>query len=171
MRALPDSRVVVSVITSLLYGCSADPSPTTAGDLGGNATEGAGGKAATGGAGGSATGGSGGENATGGGAGTSAGGSAGKGGSAGGSGSAGAGGSGGALPRTVGACENLPAPNVWENITPSASHPEKWCSRGDTTCTPQQTISTYGAHDLEADPTVSGKIYLGTDTLGLWKTV
>ena len=69
----------------------------------------------------------------------------------------------------VGACNQLGTPGKWENITAPDLHQERWCSRGATNC-PANPISTYGAHALAVDPVHAGTVYLGTDTLGFWKT-
>jgi hypothetical protein len=98
-----------------------------------------------------------------------------------GSGSSGAGGAGGAgdaggdaamdgnVTHVVGACSSLPAPGTWENITPPQLDSSQWCVPGSMGC-PNGPTSTYGAHYFAIDPNNSGTIYLGTSSLGLWKT-
>ncbi len=83
------------------------------------------------------------------------------------------GGSGGAPifnppPHQVGACDKLGTAGVLENITPADLHFESWCQ--PSAMCPAGAIITYGAHGLAADPTVSGKLWLGTAAMGIWKT-
>jgi hypothetical protein len=73
-----------------------------------------------------------------------------------------------APPHIVGTCDSLGTPGAWQNITPAALHSENWCGPGPT-C-PTGSTQTYGAHGLAADPTTSGKLWLGTGGLGFWKT-
>ena len=69
----------------------------------------------------------------------------------------------------IGSCTTLPAAGTLENITPAALDFAKWCVRGGD-CSAPGSIETYGAHGLAIDPSDSGTLYLGTDTLGFWKT-
>ena len=76
---------------------------------------------------------------------------------------------GDAMPvHVVGACANLAAAGVLENVTPSQLNPQSWCWPGSTGCSGAN--STYGAHFFVLDPNHSGTILLGTSSLGIWKS-
>jgi len=106
--------------------------------------------------------------ATGGAAGSAGGGSVGTAG-AGIGGAAGGGADGGSLPEHhVGSCDALPAVGTWENVTPAQLGAQNWCVPGGA-CSANQK-GTYGTNSFVLDPNNSGTIYLGTSSLGIWKT-
>ncbi|HEV8245087.1 MAG TPA: hypothetical protein VGP93_04940 [Polyangiaceae bacterium] len=97
------------------------------------------------------------------------------------SGTSGVGGSGGSSTHVIQACPSAdqggPTPGVWENITPAVLQQEKWCwpAWNDTCPAPGQTsangnISTYGTNAVAIDPNDNSIVYLGTSSLGLFKT-
>jgi collagen type VII alpha len=111
-------------------------------------------------------------------------------GSSGSTGSSGAAGSSGATSsnnskpplHTVGACDNLPAAGTWEDITPAALNSQNWCTpdfgSDPKSCGQPEyvnpntgTTATYGAHTVALDPNTAGTAYLGTSSLGIWKTL
>jgi hypothetical protein len=75
-----------------------------------------------------------------------------------------------APPHRVGACDKLGAAGTIENITPTQLNPGTWCDPGDKSCPGTGQKSTYGAHLVTLDPVTSGTLYLGTDSMGLWKS-
>jgi hypothetical protein len=76
----------------------------------------------------------------------------------------------------VQACVDLPS-GTWQDITPAALHRDWWCtpdfkstgcgSPGDSS---PGKIATYGAHYVAVAPSAPGTLYLGTSSLGLWKS-
>jgi hypothetical protein len=104
-------------------------------------------------------------------------GSAGRGG---GSGSTGSGGAAeGGAPHMVQACPATQGAGAgtWENITPSQLDYTKWCTpQWNTSCPgPGETsangkLATYGTNAIVIDPANTATVYLGTSSLGLWKT-
>ena len=68
----------------------------------------------------------------------------------------------------VGSCNALPAVGTWENITPAQLGAQNWCVPGGA-CGANQK-GTYGTNAFVLDPNNSGTIYLGTSSLGIWKT-
>jgi hypothetical protein len=79
--------------------------------------------------------------------------------------------------QAVGACNALPKAGTWQNITPAQLHGDKWCTPqwNDTCPAPGQTsasgnVATYGTNAFVLDPNHAGTIYLGTSSLGLWKS-
>jgi len=77
--------------------------------------------------------------------------------------------------QVVGNCSALPAAGTWQNITPPTLNMGEWCSPYNGTCpSPAMTangqIGTYGTNAFVLDPNNPGTVYLGTSSLGLWKT-
>jgi hypothetical protein len=70
---------------------------------------------------------------------------------------------------TLGACNDLPAVGTWENITPIQLNAGNWCVPGSASCSSGQ-LGTYGTNAFVVDPINSGTVYLGTSSLGIWKT-
>jgi hypothetical protein len=76
----------------------------------------------------------------------------------------------------VQSCLAIPS-GQWQEITPPALHREWWCtpdfnpagcgSPGDTG---PNRIATYGAHYFALAPSAPGTMYLGTSSLGLWRS-
>lgn len=83
-------------------------------------------------------------------------------------GAAGVGGAGGAPVHVVGSCSALAGVHVWEKVTPADLHSENWCVPGGA-CSAGQ-LGTYGTIAFALDPNHSGTVYLGTSSLGIWKT-
>jgi hypothetical protein len=82
---------------------------------------------------------------------------------------------------TVEACPSSgmggPKPGVWENITPKQLNAANWCwPAWNTTCPgPGETsaagkVSTYGTNAIAVDPNNTATVYMGTSSLGLWKS-
>ncbi len=69
----------------------------------------------------------------------------------------------------VGTCDNLPALRTWENVTPLALNSSNWCVPGAPNCKGGQ-LPTYGTNAFVVDPNNAGTVYLGTASLGIWKT-
>ena len=70
-----------------------------------------------------------------------------------------------------------PTPGVWENITPSQLQRANWCwpAWNDACPAPGQTsaagkVSTYGTNAIAVDPSNTATVYMGTSSLGLWKS-
>jgi hypothetical protein len=111
--------------------------------------------------------------AAGGSTGASSGGAAGTAGGGGGAGTAG-GGVGGSVTKDggtehhVGACDALPAVGTWENVTPAQLDSKNWCVPGGACAAGAK--GTYGTNAFVLDPNNSGTVYLGTSSLGVWKT-
>jgi hypothetical protein len=78
--------------------------------------------------------------------------------------------------KVVGNCSNLPAPGTWQNITPKALNMGSWCAPYNTGC-PQPGMSangltgTYGTNAFVLDPNNPGTVYLGTSSLGFYKSI
>ena len=77
--------------------------------------------------------------------------------------------------QVVGDCSNLPAVGTWENVTPVDLKIGEWCMPFTKGCPPPgQTanglLGTYGTNAFVLDPKSPGTIYLGTSSLGLWKS-
>jgi hypothetical protein len=79
--------------------------------------------------------------------------------------------------QAVGACDALPKPGTWQNITPAQLHGDKWCTPQWTDQCPAPgatsaagMIATYGSNAFVLDPNHAGTIYLGTSSLGIWKS-
>ena len=75
----------------------------------------------------------------------------------------------------VGACNQLPAAGTWQNITPPALQMSEWCVPYTTNCPqPAQTMNgqmgTYGTNAFVVDPINLGTVYLGTSSMGIWKS-
>lgn len=75
----------------------------------------------------------------------------------------------------VGGCSNLAAAGTWQNITPPSLNWAEWCAPYNTGCPqPTQTangkIGTYGTNAFVLDPVNVGTVYLGTSSLGIWKS-
>lgn len=92
-----------------------------------------------------------------------------------------AGSEGGIMP-IKGKCDGLAPAGTWENITPAQLNGAKWCTpdfgKASDSCgdpgfeNPKTgTIATYGAHSVALDPNHTGTAYLGTSSLGIWKTL
>jgi len=92
------------------------------------------------------------------------------------------GGSGGSVIPIKGKCDGLAPAGKWENITPPQLNAAKWCTpdfgtAADSCGQPEfqnpktGTTATYGAHSVALDPTHTGTAYLGTSSLGIWKTL
>jgi hypothetical protein len=107
--------------------------------------------------------------------------------SSGGAGTANQGGAGGSAgtsgvadsgaPHVVKACPSGSGAGVWENVTPSQLDYTKWCTpQWNTTCPgPGETsasgkLATYGTNAIVIDPANTATVYMGTSSLGLWKT-
>jgi len=167
----------------LLTACSGGGSPDDASGGAGDSS-GSGEMEASGGSGGSAVtaGGAGSGGKSGGSGSAGSGGKSGGGGLAGSGGKSGAGGSGGTGGmHVVEACpasgKGGPTPGVWENITPSQLGRANWCwpAWNDACPAPGQTsaagkVSTYGTNAVAVDPNDTATVYMGTSSLGLWKT-
>ena len=69
------------------------------------------------------------------------------------------GGSNNMQPHTVGSCDHLPAPGVWEDISPIP---------GNVTLPNEKGI--WGAASIVTHPNVSGTIYAGVGFRGVWKS-
>ena len=105
---------------------------------------------------------------------TQTGGSSATGGSAGGTTNSGGTTSAGSIP---GSCSLLPSPGQWQNITPPQLNMSNWCwpawtsscpGPGDTSAS--GLLATYGTNAFVIDPNNSATVYLGTSSLGIWKT-
>jgi hypothetical protein len=65
---------------------------------------------------------------------------------------------------------------VWQNITPAQLNSSNWCIPGATGCPATAMdggtglVPTYGAHSVALDPLHPGTLYLGTASLGFWKS-
>jgi hypothetical protein len=73
-------------------------------------------------------------------------------------------------------CAAGPA-GVWQNITPPALDSANWCIPAGTAVCPEPgmtgstgLVPTFGAHSVALDPLHPGTVYLGTASLGIWKT-
>jgi hypothetical protein len=76
----------------------------------------------------------------------------------------------------IGACSALPAAGTWQNITPPSLNIAEWCEPYNGSCpnpgtTANGQMGTYGVAAFVLDPLNAGTIYLGTSSLGLWKSV
>jgi hypothetical protein len=82
----------------------------------------------------------------------------------------------------VGSCDSLAAAGKWENVTPVQLNSSAWCTpdfgTDPTSCGQPEyvnpttgTTATYGAHSVALDPINAGTAYLGTSSLGIWKTL
>jgi hypothetical protein len=74
------------------------------------------------------------------------------------------------------ACVDAPS-GQWQEITPPDLHRDWWCTPdfnpngcGGPGDTGPNKIATYGAHFVAAAPSAPGTIYLGTSSLGFWKS-
>jgi photosystem II stability/assembly factor-like uncharacterized protein len=77
--------------------------------------------------------------------------------------------------QTIQSCDNLPASGTWQNITPPSLGYAEWCAPYNGTCPQPGTsangqIGTYGTNAFVLDPSNAGTIYLGTSSLGIWKS-
>jgi hypothetical protein len=79
--------------------------------------------------------------------------------------------------QVVGACNALPKAGTWEDITPAQLNANNWCTPAwNATCpAPGATssaglLATYGTDGFVVDPNNAGTIYLGTSSLGIWKS-
>jgi hypothetical protein len=79
--------------------------------------------------------------------------------------------------QAVGACNALPQAGTWDNVTPAQLHSEKWCGPANTPTCPGAgetgttgLLATYGTCAFVLDPNNAGTMYLGTSSLGIWKT-
>jgi hypothetical protein len=77
--------------------------------------------------------------------------------------------------QTVGDCSALPVAGTWQNVTPPTLNMGEWCAPYNGTCpSPAMTangqIGTYGTNAFVLDGNNPGTIYLGTSSLGLWKS-
>jgi hypothetical protein len=75
----------------------------------------------------------------------------------------------------VGNCSNLPAAGTWQNVTPPVLNMSTWCSPFNTGCPAPQVMAngllgTYGTQDFALDPVNEGTIYLGTSSMGMFKS-
>jgi hypothetical protein len=93
--------------------------------------------------------------------------------------SGGSGGSAGGPPHLVQACPGIDGggAGVWENITPPGIGFPKWCTpQWNSTCpgpgetSADGTLATYGTNAIAIDPSNTATVYLGTSSLGLFKT-
>ncbi len=73
-------------------------------------------------------------------------------------------------------CVAVPS-GQWQEITPPQLHREWWCTPdfnpagcGGPGDTGPDRIATYGAHYFALAPSAPGTIYLGTSSLGLWRS-
>jgi hypothetical protein len=73
-------------------------------------------------------------------------------------------------------CLDLP-PGQWQEITPPELHREWWCTPdfnpsgcGNPGDMRTGHIATYGAHTFAIAPSAPGTIYLGTSSLGFWRS-
>jgi hypothetical protein len=78
-------------------------------------------------------------------------------------------------PQVVGGCSDLPGAGTWQNITPPTLDIAEWCTPYNGTCpqpgdTANGQIGTYGTNAFVLDPIHRGTVYLGTSSLGLWKS-
>jgi hypothetical protein len=76
---------------------------------------------------------------------------------------------------TVGNCSNLAATGTWENVTPAVLSQGKWCTPYHTGCgnpgtSTATSIATYGTTNFVLDPNNPGTVYLGTSSLGFFKS-
>ncbi len=72
-------------------------------------------------------------------------------------------------------CNSLPVAGTWQNITPPTLNMSEWCAPYNGTCpqpgmTANGLMGTYGIHTFALDPNNPGAIYLGTSSLGFWKS-
>jgi hypothetical protein len=77
--------------------------------------------------------------------------------------------------QVIGGCSNLLAAGTWQNITPPTLNMSEWCMPYNGTCpnpgvTANGQIGTYGANAFVLDPINAGTVYLGTSSLGIWKS-
>ena len=73
------------------------------------------------------------------------------------------------------ACNALPSAGTWQNITPPTLNWAEWCAPYNGSCpNPGSSaggqIGTYGTTAFVLDPNSAGIIYLGTSSLGIWKS-
>jgi hypothetical protein len=78
-------------------------------------------------------------------------------------------------PVTIQDCNNFPAPGTWQDITPPSLDMAEWCAPYNGSCpqpgtTANGLMGTYGTNAFVLDPSNPGAIYLGTSSLGLWKS-
>jgi hypothetical protein len=95
----------------------------------------------------------------------------------GGSGGSSAAGAEDAIATVVGTCNDLPAAGTWQNITPPQLKVATWCTpQWNAVCPgPEETndagrLGTYGTNAFVLDPSHPGTVYLGTSSLGIWKS-
>lgn len=74
-----------------------------------------------------------------------------------------------------GSCSDLPAAGTWQNITPPSLDMSEWCAPYGGDCpnpgtTSNGLIGTYGTNDFVLDRNNPGTVFLGTSSLGLWKS-
>jgi hypothetical protein len=94
-------------------------------------------------------------------------------------GSGGATDGGGGTPHVVEACPGLDGGTVgvWESITPPGTGYPKWCTpQWNATCpgpgekAADGTLATYGTNAVAIDPNNTATVYLGTSSLGFFKS-
>jgi hypothetical protein len=82
-------------------------------------------------------------------------------------------------PHVVQACPSVDGGSVgvWENITPPGTGFPNWCTpQWNATCpgpgdrTDGGTLATYGTNAVAVDPNNAGTVYLGTSSLGFFKS-
>ncbi len=77
--------------------------------------------------------------------------------------------------QVVGSCDSLPAAGTWQNITPAALNQGEWCLPYSPNCpnpgsSANGLMGTYGTGAFVLDRNNPGTIFLGTSSLGLWKS-
>ncbi len=83
---------------------------------------------------------------------------------------------GDAVAIVIGACSDLPGVGTWQNITPPTLDIAEWCALYNGTC-PSPATSANGQIGTATGPTLfvldpshPGTVYLGTSSLGIWKS-